>query len=480
MIYGLTPQGFIPKPLQLIISEMEGDYKKLYGDDLDVSAESVMGQWIGTSAKREALLWEQMAEVYASRDPSSAEDIPLDNICDYTGVKRLKALKTYAPILLKGREGKIIEAGKRVEQSFASYQVDYILRDKVTITSANVQEALFSVPEVKGSTLYSITLNGVLFEYTSSVDASLNEILQALYLQITETWSGNCSIKDDLYLMTYDYETAFSAGCNEELSMDEFWTPGITDAEKTGKYPAPAGTIDTIVSTQTDWDTVKNPVQGISGRDTESNEELRIRRRLSLSAKGNGTDEAIRSGLLQDVDGVADAVVISNRKDNPDDKGRPGHCFEAVVEGGNEDEIAAKIWEKMGSGIEPYGHINKTVKDIMGGDQTVCFSRPSVKYLWVRIEYSLYSEEDFPSDGEEQIRQSILDFALEEYKKGQDVICKRLIGPVYKTSGIDEANVYIAITAAPEDDPVYHQNNFPVDETDYAEVSAGRVVLEVL
>jgi uncharacterized phage protein gp47/JayE len=480
MTYGLTSQGFVPKPLQVIITEMEGEYKKLYGDDLDVSAESVMGQWIGTSAKREALLWEQMAEVYASRDPSSAEDVSLDNISDYTGVKRLKALKTYAPVLLMGKEGKVIDAGKRVEQSSASYNVDFILRDEVTISVSNVQEALFSVPEVKNTTLYSITLDGEVFEYTSSAGASLNEILQALYLQITETWSGNCSIKDELYILAYDYDSSFSVDCNEELSMDEFWTPGIADAEETGKYPAPAGTIDTIVSTETDWTAVKNAVQGITGRDTETNAELRIRRRLSLRAKGNATDEAIRSGLLQDVEGVADAMVFSNRKDDPDDKGRPGHCFEAVVEGGNEDEIAAKIWEKMGSGIEPHGDICKTVKDIVGRDQIVCFSRPLPKYLWVKIQYDLYAEEDFPSDGEEQIRQSILDFATEEYKKGQDVIRKRLIGPVYKTSGIENVTVYIATTAAPEGEPVYHQDNISIDETEYAEISAGRIILEAL
>ena len=478
MTYGLTPAGFIPKTLPIIIDELEKSYKALYGDDLDVSADSAMGQWIGVSAKREALLWEKLQEVVASRDPGSAEDVPLENICDFTGTKRLKALKTYAPVLLRGKDGTIVEAGKRVEQSTATNPVDFILREEVTISSQNVQEALIGIPEVKNETEYQVTLDGFVFSYVSSAAATIEEILQALYLQITETWPGNCVIKDETSLLTYDYTSAFSVSCNAEMNLNEIWTPGITDAEVTGKYPAPAGTINTIVTSVTDWEEVKNTVQGITGRDTETNAELRIRRRQSLRAKGNATDESIRSGLLQDVEGVADAQVFSNRKDAVDSKGRPGHCFEAVVEGGEEGAIAAKIWEKMGSGIEPYGSITKTVKDSTGKDQTICFSRPIPKYLWIKIQYSLYSEESFPEDGESLIRQSVLDFALEEYRKGKDVIRKRLSGPIYETTGIEDIEIFICITAAPEDDPEYHQNNIPIDETEYAEVSAGRVILE--
>ena len=62
MTYGLTPAGYIPKTLPIIISELEVSYKGLYGDDLDVSADSVMGQWIGVSAKREALQWEALQQ----------------------------------------------------------------------------------------------------------------------------------------------------------------------------------------------------------------------------------------------------------------------------------------------------------------------------------------------------------------------------------------------------------------------------------
>ncbi|MDC7234975.1 MAG: baseplate J/gp47 family protein [Spirochaetales bacterium] len=478
MTYGLTAEGYIPKTLPVITEELEKEYKALYGDDLDVSSDSAMGQWIGVSAKREALIWEGLQELYASRDPNSAEDVPLDNICDFTGTKRLKALKTYAPILLRGVDGTSVESGKRVKQSTASNPVDFILREDILISSQSISEALLSIPEVLNSTQYQVTLDDTVFSYESSADASLTEILQALYLQITETWSGNCVIKDDSFLLVYDYDSSFAISCNDNFSLDEIWSPGIADAEVTGKYPAPAGTINEIVTSVTDWEEVKNVVQGITGRDTETNAELRIRRRQSLRAKGNATDESIRSGLLEDVEGVVDAQVFSNRKDAVDSKGRPGHSFETVVEGGDEDVIAAKIWEKMGSGIEPYGSITKTVKDSTGKDQTICFSRPVAKYLWIKVQYSLYSEESFPENGEELIRTSILEFAAEEYSKGKDVIRKRLSSPIYETTGIEDIDIFICLTAAPEDDPEYHQNNIPIDETEFAEAAAGRIILE--
>lgn len=478
MTYGLTAEGYIPKTLSVITTELEKEYKSLFGDDLDVSAESVMGQWIGVSAKREALIWEGLQEVYASRDPSSAEGVPLENICDFTGTKRLKALKTYAPVLLKGKDGTTVESGKRVKQSSASNLIDFILREDVLISLDDVQEALISIPEILDSTAHEVTIDDEVFSYESSAEASLAEILQALYLQITGGWSGECVIKDDAYLMLYNYDSSFSLSVNDSLNIDEFWTPGKTDAEYTGKYPAPAGTINTIVNSVTGWEEVKNAVQGTTGRATETEAELRIRRRQVLRSTGNGTDEAISSGLLQDVDGVVDAIVFSNRKDEEDSAGRPGHSFETVVEGGDEDEIAAKIWEKMGSGIEPYGSVSKTVLDANGKEQTVCFSRPVAKYLWIKVDYSLYSEEDFPEDGEALIRESILEFAEDEYSKGKDVIRKRLTSPIYEVDGIEDIEIYICTTDSSEDEPEYHQNNIPIDETEYAEPSAARIILE--
>jgi hypothetical protein len=148
------------------------------------------------------------------------------------------------------------------------------------------------------------------------------------------------------------------------------------------------------------------------------------------------------------------------------------------VEGGDEQEIAAKIWQKMGSGIQPYGNIQKTVLDSTGKAQTIGFSRPTPRYLWVKITYTKYTEELFPLDGEEAMRDAILSFASAEFTKGKDVIRQRFSGPVYTVPGIEDVTILVAVTDLPEGAPEFAQVNIEIGETDYASLAAGRIVLE--
>ena len=45
MEYGLTDNGFIVKPFEKILEEQKADFKTIFGDDIDLSVESVAGAY---------------------------------------------------------------------------------------------------------------------------------------------------------------------------------------------------------------------------------------------------------------------------------------------------------------------------------------------------------------------------------------------------------------------------------------------------
>jgi hypothetical protein len=91
MEYGLTPNGFVTKTYEQILSEIEQEEKAVIDPELDVRPETVLGQLNAIDARNNALLWEMLRVCYSQLDPDNAEGIMLDNICKLTGIKRRPA-----------------------------------------------------------------------------------------------------------------------------------------------------------------------------------------------------------------------------------------------------------------------------------------------------------------------------------------------------------------------------------------------------
>jgi hypothetical protein len=223
---------------------------------------------------------------------------------------------------------------------------------------------------------------------------------------------------------------------------------------------------------------VNNLAAGLAGRIAETDEELRNRRRELLAGLGAATDEAIRQAVLQEVDGVTACLVISNRTDVTDGDGRPPHSFETIVSGGDEDDIAQVIWENTPSGIYPEGDIVKTVVDSTGKGQTVRFSRPTNVYIWVDLEYSLNIEESFPVNGEDLIKDNIVEWTLQNINIGDDVIYQRLSIPIYEVPGIGTIQIELATSATPTGPPgAYSAANVVIASDELAVFATSRITV---
>ena len=272
--------------------------------------------------------------------------------------------------------------------------------------------------------------------------------------------------------------TPFSISVDVNLQIDTQASPGNYTAVNTGPISVPANTLITIVNPISGLGSINNLAAGLAGQIAETDEKLRNRRRELLTGLGAATDEAIRQAVLQEVDGVTACLVISNRLDVADGDGRPPHSFETVVSGGDEDDIAQIIWENMPAGIYPEGNITKTIVDSTGTSQTVRFSRPTNVYIWVDLDYSLNTEENFPTNGEDLIKDNIVEWALQNINIGDDVIYQRLSIPVYEVPGISTIQIELATSATPTGPPgAYSAANVTIAADELAAFATTRITV---
>jgi len=138
MAFGLTPNGFNRKRLADIKSELETAYKAIFGDNIDLSPQSVFGQIIGIHSEREADLWEQSELVYNAFYPSTAQGSQLSNLVTLNGIVRQNATKSTVNIICSGTDGTVITRGSIVSTSdtkeqFVSLEDGTIIGGSVTI-----------------------------------------------------------------------------------------------------------------------------------------------------------------------------------------------------------------------------------------------------------------------------------------------------------------------------------------------------------
>tara|TARA_R110002020_G_scaffold213427_1_gene420249 strand:+ start:46717 stop:47883 length:1167 start_codon:yes stop_codon:yes gene_type:complete len=235
------------------------------------------------------------------------------------------------------------------------------------------------------------------------------------------------------------------------FALDEETTipaSGSIDANVTatvdGAVAAPAGT---LTETTFVGITVTNDTDASLGRGPETDTEFRTRGLSSSGVAGKNTVFAIRSSLAQ-IDGVTEVAVIENLTDcwlqRNDADPMPPHSIEPVVENGKEADIIQKIVEYRAEGVRSFGNQSVLYTDESGTEHYFGYSRPVEIPVAVIVRYDLYSEEIFPTNGEDTIKAAMIEFADDEYKIGKDVIAQRFFPSVYSVPGIKSAEITIS------------------------------------
>jgi len=114
MAYGVTADGFVVKPLDVIITEMEDRARTVFGSDVDLTETSVLKKYIEVIAMEEARLWETSEMYYYAGYVDSSTGIQLDRVTAILGVIRVPAGFATGVVTFSGTPGTNIPAGTPV------------------------------------------------------------------------------------------------------------------------------------------------------------------------------------------------------------------------------------------------------------------------------------------------------------------------------------------------------------------------------
>lgn len=239
-----------------------------------------------------------------------------------------------------------------------------------------------------------------------------------------------------------------------------------------GAVLAPAGTLTKIDTPIFGWQTVTNLLDAAPGRNEETDEQLRLRRRASTSTPGQAIVDAMY-GALTNIPEVRQAKVYENDQDVIDANGLPPHSIYCIVEGGADADILGTIWLKKTAGTTTHGTTAGQVTDSMGNPHTLKFSRPTDVNAWVTV--NLHTRPGWPTDGAQRITNALTAWAVAYQSIGEEVIHSRLFDPVNTVPGHSIDSLYIGTAANPA-----CTANIAVPFDGLARFDSSRIVVNVL
>ena len=163
----------------------------------------------------------------------------------------------------------------------------------------------------------------------------------------------------------------------------------VGTCETIGAIEATAGAINAIATPQLGWSSVNNPSDAIVGSELETDEQLRERQRISTEMPAVGPVQSLTASLLQ-IDGVSRVRVYNNDTNATDSNGIPAHSIAAIVEGGDNQDIADTIYAKKGMGCGMFGAISVLVIDPYGFSQDYVFDRPIIQQIYIDVDIEAF------------------------------------------------------------------------------------------
>lgn len=228
-----------------------------------------------------------------------------------------------------------------------------------------------------------------------------------------------------------------------------------------GAFNYTTGQINLIVTTSLPGLTsIVNTADSIPGTADESNEALRLRRNDSTTTPAQSIPEAIYASVLN-LEGVTLVRVYVNKTLVTDGNGIPAKRIAVVVQGGDNDEIAAAIFVRVGVAVDTYGNTFVTFPDQLQQSNTIYFVRPVEVPIYVDIDITIIDASTFPANGVDLIKSNIVAYSVggasalgitdvetfdqTGFQPGEDVVVSRLFTPINAVPGLKINSVEIGI-----------------------------------
>lgn len=441
--HGISDKGFKTKRLTEVQEGMRQRAANIFADlvppneVVDTSASSLLGRLITLSSVSNADLWELSHQIYLAFDPNSATGISLDNIVALGGIRREPESRTTADIYLYGDAGITIPFGSVVWSNTTS--VSYTLNQTVDLRKESAHGVGITFPNIQPETKYSIFYSlagGTAFteiSITTGPAASLEGMYEDLKNKIENEHPQLISyVEDDIFFIESAIEfqllsfyTSLNVALNKVVGM------GRVEADEAGEVIQAPNTINGIATPVLGWDRVTNPTQASTGRDRETDEQLRERFRQTKFQRATNIIESLYSALY-DVSGVTSIIIYENDTDVEDERGIPPHSFWVIVDGGIEVDVAKAIWLNRPAGIRSVGNTQVSIIDSYGYTRDIKFGRPVQVPFYVRLNIETF--QDFPPDGVAQIKANLVEY-VNSLVVNEDVTYSRLYTPINKVAG---------------------------------------------
>lgn len=492
MSFGLLPTGFVPKRLADVKASMEASLKASMGPGINLAPDSPLGQIVGTVALEISDAWEGAEDVHASHYPDSAEDSSLEDVAAITATVRRPATKSTVTARVYGAPLTVVPAGfvasvlGNTLARFVTLAEDTIgpvgIDEQQTIAfsatpTAGVWKLRFNETQTTASLAYNAAAADVLAALNDLAGLSAVTVTGSMAAGFVVTFAGADGEKDQPILEVVESTLTASAVAVTSTVTETVkgFLPYIDidmEAETAGAVLGPAGSLTVVETPVSGVDGVDNLLDAEVGLEVETDSELRIRRQVELRRAGSATVEGIRNAVLA-VEDVVQALAVENATGTTDEDGRPAHSIEVVVQGGDDDEVAAAIFASKGAGIQAYGTTSVDVTDSMGVVHAIGFSRPDTREIFViaNIVPNTNAAEGavYPEDGDDLIAAAILEFG-EALQIGQDVIVNQFYTPINTVPGVFGIEFLVGFS-----DPPTTSTNLSIAADEIAEFDSTRI-----
>ena len=234
--------------------------------------------------------------------------------------------------------------------------------------------------------------------------------------------------------------------------------------QETGPVAIGAGSCNKIVTVIPGWDTVANATAGVLGQNVESQYAFEKRRALSVANNAHGSRLALESSLAA-LDGVLDCLVLENKSDATVTKqgvSLISHSVAICIYGGNNDDIAKTIYNKLDAGCGTNGSTTVTyVSPEDGAVNSYQIVRPAPTNVYISV--TINETTSTPQDIEMSIKDAVYnDFYGNDKNSGNlrrgcgdTIYASSFSVALIKTAGVtDLETIYIGLAASPSSNSI--------------------------
>lgn len=351
--YGVQPQGFRPQTIAEIREEIEESLRDEFGRGFPLGDHTFAGHVVGILAERLGLLWEIEEVSYGAIDPDKASGDGLRALGALTGSFEQPQTSSLVVATLCGEDASVIPLGSIASTSagkrFATAEI-------VTIAAVDAwaPSTTYAVGDrvANSSRCYECVTAGA--SDSSGGPTTTDETIVDNAAEWTYLGEGSAAV--DVAMASVDLGEVIA------LSRD-------------------LATIETPVG---GWNSCINLLDAVLGNEVQTDESFRLMREVELHRPGTGPFEAVRTALLA-LANVRSVSILANTSDVVDENDLPPHSCEALIRGGDDQEIWQALWDNVPLGVGTFGDESGTVIDSEGRTQTLRFSRPTEKLIHAKV-----------------------------------------------------------------------------------------------